>query len=185
MAIAVTLVISACKSPLALDVDRTMHYIDGGVTPTRVSLYYYYADSSYEVIFTDSTLLNTIRIDTNTTPFLVTIPQLATPKFSCVPNTYETPIVNAFSFSVDHMKANDSSAICVNPKTYFYAQHMNTTGFVSDYQWFADSTGRRLDVGFVSLPDLHTVKGRVVIRVVNPDMPTLMMTFNALVTIDY
>lgn len=179
------LMLASCKSPLELDVNRSMRYLSGEVPAKRASLYYYYADSSYEAIFSDTALLNTIVIDTLSEPMRVTIPQLATPRFGCLPNTTETPIVNAFSFSVDHMKTNDSSMTCVNPKTYFYAKHMDRYGAMQDYQWFADATGRRLDVGFIELRNLRTIKGRIVIRVVNPDDPTKIMTTNALLTLDY
>lgn len=177
--------LASCKSPLELDVDRSMRYLSGEVPAKRASLFYYYADSSYEAIFSDTALLNSIVIDTLSEPMYVTIPQLATPRFGCVPNSTETPIVNAFSFSVDHMMTNDSSSACVNPKTYFYAQHLDKFGATQDYQWFADYAGRRLDIGFVELRKLRTIKGRIVIRVVNPENPMKIMTTNALLTLDY
>lgn len=183
--VALVLTLASCKSPLELDVDRSMRFLSGEVPAKRASLYYYYADSSYEAIFSDTALLNTIVIDTLSEPMRVTIPQLATPRFGCLPNTTETPIVNAFSFSVDHMKTNDSSTTCVNTKTYFYAKHMDIFGAMQDFQWFADSVGRRLDIGFIELRKLRTVKGRIVIRVINPDDPTKVMTTNALLTLDY
>jgi len=177
--------IASCTSPLDLDVDRSMRYLNGEVPVKRASLYYYYADSSYEVIYSDTALLNTIVIDTLSVPMRVTIPRLATPQFGCMPTPTETPIVNAFSFSVDHMMANDSSSSCVNSKTYFNAKHMDLFGTTNDYQWFADASGRRMDIGFIELRKLRTVKGRIVIRVVNPDNPLRVMTTNALLTLDY
>ncbi|CAN5549721.1 hypothetical protein BH10BAC6_BH10BAC6_00160 [soil metagenome] len=177
--------LASCKSPLELDVDRSMRYLSGEVPAKRASLYYYYADSSYEVVFSDTALLNTIVIDTLSEPMYVTIPQIATPRFGCIPTSTETPIVNAFSFSINHVMTNDSSSACVNPKTYFYAQHLDKYGATQDYQWFADYTGRRLDIGFIELRKLRTIKGRIVIRVVNPENPTKIMTTNALLTLDY
>ena len=63
IAVGAVVLLHACSSPLDLDVDRTKNYPDGGTHPTRLSLYYYFGDSAYEAIVTDTLLLNNIWIE--------------------------------------------------------------------------------------------------------------------------
>jgi hypothetical protein len=177
--------VAACSSPLDLDVDRTSGFNDGTVSPHRVSMYYYYSDSSYEAIFQDTAILNGILIDTSVKPFRVSIKRLPMPEVPWTCNMPWTTMVKSFCISTDRQPADNQTELTVGAQSWMAVQHLDTSGAKKEYLWFADSLGRQLRVGFSAVDYLRTVKGRVNIFVVDPQRPALSNSYNAVITMDY
>lgn len=183
-ALVTTVFVVGCTSPLELDVDRSMAYNDGTVHPTRMSLLYYFGDSAYEAIFIDKTLMESVVIDTSTTPFRITIPQLSTPMFSCTANWDFTPLVKGFGLSVDAQACDEIVQDVVNRRTYVNVEMKHMDGRHADYLWFVDGSTKRMRIGFVSSPANRLIKGRVIINVVDPDRPRVLNYYGVL-TVEY
>jgi hypothetical protein len=183
-ALVTSLIIVGCSTPLDLDVDRSMVYNDGTVHPKRVSLLYYFGDSAYEAIFIDKTLMESIVIDTSSSTYRITIPQMATPMFSCTANWDYTPLVKGFGFSVDRQECDENVIDVVNRRTYVNVEMKHVDGRRADYLWFVDGSTKRMRVGFVASPENHLIKGRLIIHVVDPDRPRVL-SYYGILTVEY
>ncbi|MBU3742649.1 MAG: hypothetical protein FGM24_10255, partial [Candidatus Kapabacteria bacterium] len=129
--------LTACSSPLDLDVDRSTTFNDNIVHPKRISLLYYFGDSAYEAIYIDPAFLQSIDIDTSQNPVLLTIPQFNTPQFACSASATFTPIVRGFGFSVTDFPCNERIVDIVNRSTFFDVEVLRLDGRRLDYQWQA------------------------------------------------
>lgn len=179
------LLLYACSSPLELDVDRTKTYPDGATHPTRLSLYFYYGDSAYEAIVTDTALLRRIWIERGSTPYKITIPALefrlpdtvqASPQF--------TPFVRAFSFSSSNARCDGQFSMCTSPVTWFSGEFLTKQGAWEPFQWSADVTNRQLRIAYYDVPHERLVKASIQILVADPGSPRFA-SYRALITFEY
>ncbi len=186
MLIMVTAVLSyACKSPVELDVDRTKAYVDGAVHPTRLSVYYYFGDSAYEAIVTDTAFLNTIWIERSTTPYRLTIPRL---EFSLPdtirPNIDQSPFVRTFCFSTDNMICDGVWNLCQSPSSWMAGEYFTVNETWSPYQWAADDQGRQIRIAFYEVEGARIIKGSTQILVSHP-YDSGYESYRALLTLEY
>ncbi len=181
----VVLMLGACSSPLDLDVDRTKHYPDGGTHPTRLSLYYYFGDSAYEAIVTDTTLLHKIWIERGSTPYRITIPRLefhlpdtikASPQF--------TPFVRSFSFSSNNVLCDGQFTMCTSPFSWLSGEYLTQQGKWEPFQWSTDTGNRQIRVAYYDVPYERLVKASLQILVGDPVLPRYA-SFRALITLEY
>lgn len=178
-------IVGSCSSPMELDVPRTRIYLDSLVNPTRMSLYYYYADSAWEAVYTDPLVLSKCFIDTGAAPFNVTIPALRTPKFACMPTDYYSTVVTSFSFSSIRQACDGMSQNCIGSNAYMFAKHKGVGDSISEHLWFADMSGRQIRIGYTAVPELRLVKGRINLSVIDPLLTSRFLSFNAILTIEY
>lgn len=181
----VVLLLGACSSPLDLDVDRTKHYPDGGTHPKRLSLYYYYGDSAYEAIVTDTTLLHKIWIERGSTPYRITVPSLefhlpdtikASPQF--------TPFVRAFAFSSTAVPCDGQFVMCTSPSTWLAGEYLTQRGTWEPFQWSTDTGNRQLRIAYYDVPSERLLKASLQILVGDPVLPRYA-SFRALITLEY
>lgn len=179
------LLLGACSSPLDLDVDRTKNYPDGGTHPTRLSLYYYFGDSAYEAIVTDTTLLHKIWIERGSNPYRITIPTLefhlpdtikASPQF--------TPFVRAFAFSSTDVLCDGQFTMCTSPLTWLAGEYLTQQGTWESFQWSTDTDNRQLRIAYYDVPQERLVKASLQILVGDPVLPRYA-SFRALITLEY
>jgi len=179
------LLLYSCSSPLDLDVDRTKHYPDGGTHPTRLSLYYYYGDSAYEAIVTDTTLLNNIWIERGSMPYRITIPTLefhlpdtiqASPQF--------TPFVRAFAFSSTDVLCDGHFTMCTSPLTWLAGEYMNQQGAWEPFKWSTDTDNRQLRIAYYDVPTERLIKASLQILVGDPALPRYA-SYRSLITLEY
>lgn len=179
------LLLQSCSSPLDLDVDRTKNYPDGGTHPTRLSLYYYYGDSAYEAIVTDTTLLHKIWIERGSTPYRITIPSLefrlpdtiqASPQF--------TPFVRAFAFSSTNVLCDGEFTMCTSPLSWLAGEYLNQQGTWEPFQWSTDTGNRQLRIAYYDVPYERLVKASLQILVADPAVQRYS-SFRALITLEY
>ena len=182
--LALIVVISACSSPLELDVDRTLSYNDGLVQPKRMSLLYYYGDSAYEALYVDTTFLSTVLIDTTTRPYRVTIPQMNTPLFPCRATADQTPLVRGFGFSITKHPCTEQLTAIANPYTYVSVELLDNNGRNSEQDWTIGTRGTRFYIGLLASPENRLIKGRLTIHVPDPDRPRTL-TYHGVLTIEY
>lgn len=178
------IMLTACSSPLDLDVDRDAAFRDNILHPRRMSLFYYFGDSAYEAIYIDPALLESVEIDTTTRPYLITIPQLNTPLFSCTASETFSPIVQGFGFTTIRQPCNERIVDIVNRSTFMNVEALHRDGSRKEYLWLVDGTNRRMRLGFVANPENRLIKGRIAISVVDPDRPRVL-TYYGILTIDY
>ena len=181
----VVLMLQACTSPLDIDVDRTKHYPDGGTHPTRLSLYYYFGDSAYEAIVTDTTLLNNIWIERGVTPYRITIPTL---EFH-LPDTIKasaqfTPFVRAFAFSSTNVPCDGQFMMCTSPLSWLAGEYLNPKGAWEPFKWSTDTDNRQLRIAYYDVPTERLVKASLQILVGDPYVQRYS-SFRALITLEY
>jgi hypothetical protein len=181
----VVLMLQACTSPLDIDVDRTKHYPDGGTHPTRLSLYYYFGDSAYEAIVTDTTLLNNIWIERGATPYRITIPTL---EFH-LPDTIKasaqfTPFVRAFAFSSTNVLCDGQFTMCTSPLSWLAGEYLNPKGAWEPFKWSTDTDNRQLRIAYYDVPTERLVKASLQILVGDPYVQRYS-SFRALITLEY
>jgi hypothetical protein len=177
--------LQACTSPLDIDVDRTKHYPDGGTHPTRLSLYYYFGDSAYEAIVTDTTLLNNIWIERGVTPYRITIPTL---EFH-LPDTIKasaqfTPFVRAFAFSSTNVLCDGQFTMCTSPLSWLAGEYLNPKGAWEPFKWSTDTDNRQLRIAYYDVPTERLVKASLQILVGDPYVQRYS-SFRALITLEY
>lgn len=182
--LALLVIVSACSSPLDLDVDRTLTFDDGLVQPKRMSLLYYYGDSAYEALYVDTTFLSTVLIDTTIRPYRVTIPQMNTPIFPCSATADHSPLIRGFGFSVSRHPCNEQLTAIANPYTYVNVELLDNNGRRSNQDWTIGTRGTQFYVGLLASPENRLIKGRLTIRVPDPDRPRTL-TYHGVLTIEY
>lgn len=180
-------VLVGCSSPLELDTPREQRYIDRFVTPTRLTIAYQVDSSAFEAIYSDPTFLSSIRIDTSAEKYVVTIPSISTPLFSCKPSLNASTVVRSFGFSVQNATCDSVARDIINPDTFLNVLVMDYAGRENDYLWFVDGVNRRLRLAFVQVPSVRQVKGRIIINVANPhpQMGGPVLSSFGIMTIDY
>ena len=185
IAVGAVVLLHACSSPLDLDVDRTKNYPDGGTHPTRLSLYYYFGDSAYEAIVTDTLLLNNIWIERGSTPYRITIPTLefhlpdtikASPQF--------TPFVRAFAFSSTNVLCDGQFTTCTSPLTWLAGEYLSQQGTWEPFKWSTDTGNRQLRIAFYDVPTERLIKASLQILVGDPALPRYA-SYRALITLEY
>lgn len=181
---ALAVLLTACSSPLDLDVDRTTMFNDDIVHPSRISLLYYFGDSAYEAIYVDPAFLQSIDIDTSTNPVLLTIPQFNTPLFPSTATETFTPMVRAFGFSVTKFPCNERIMDVINRSTFFSVEVLHQDGRRQDYQWQADDSGRRFRLGLVASRENRLLKGRIAMNIADPERPRVL-SYYGILTIEY
>lgn len=183
--VCMTLLTAACTSPLELDVDRDIRNLDRIVSPTRLSLFYYFGDQSYEAIVINQELLNSIKIDKSTYPCKVTIPQfLFTLSDTMQATPGQSPLVRTFSFSCIAQPADGFSRNAVNKDSWMAGDFIDITGAHYEFKWMADNAGKEISIGYYTVPEVSLVKGFVRFLVIDP--ATLMpVTSRALLTMEY
>jgi len=180
------LFVVSCSSPLELDVDRTMTYTDGVVSPFRATLLYYFGDSAYEAIYSDLRLLQSIKIDTMKHPSRITIQQLNSPRFATAPSAQYPVMIQAFGFGLHDQPADEVVRDIVNGFTFLNVDLLQTDNTTSrNYLWFIDGVTRRLRVGFIQEPLKRIVKGRILIQITDPYRDNKTVTTYGLLTLDY
>lgn len=181
-----SLTLGACSSPLELDVDRSMKYVDDVVSPHRATLFYYFADSAYEAIYSDPRLLSGIRIDTSSTPAKITISQIVSPRFAAQPSPNQPVMVEAFGFGLHDHPTDEVVRDVVNGSTFLNVNLLQSDNVSTrSLLWFIDGATRRLRVGFIHERDKRVVKGRVIINITDPYRNNEVATYYGLLTLDY
>ncbi|MCU0329870.1 MAG: hypothetical protein MUC47_02705 [Candidatus Kapabacteria bacterium] len=180
-------VLEGCSSPLELDTPREQRFIDRFVTPTRLTIAYQVDSSAFEAIYSDPTFLSSIRIDTSADRFVVSIPSISTPLFSCKPSADASTVVRSFGFSVQNAICDSIPRDIINPDTFLNVLVMDYVGRENDYLWFVDGVNRRLRLAFVQVPSVRQVKGRIIINIANPhpQMGGAVLSSFGIMTIDY
>jgi hypothetical protein len=184
-AIVTTIVMASCTSPTDLDIERTKTYMDGAVHPTRLSFYYYFGDSAYEAIVSDTSLLNSVWIERGTTPWTVTVPLLKFELPDSIHATQQnTPFPRTISFSTTGQLADGVFRTCTNVNSWISGEYLDLYGNRVDFNWMADNTGRQIRMAYQALPDERLVKGSMQIVLADPVKPAFA-TYRALVTLEY
>jgi len=184
--IIVTSFLAACSSPNDLDIPRVERYADGAKHPTRLSIYYYYGDSAYEAIVTDTSLLNSIWLEYSSNPCEVTIPQLVFALPDTVTASPEfTPFVRSFSISTDRQPADGTFRVCSNAESWIAGDFLEQDGRTTSFKWGFDSTLRQIRVAYYMVPGENLVKGSFQFIVADPRYPSRYQTYRAIVTIEY
>ncbi|NQW29277.1 MAG: hypothetical protein HQ472_02030 [Ignavibacteria bacterium] len=179
------LTITACQSPTDLNVDRSLLYMDGGVHPTRLSFYYYFGDSAYEAIVVDTSLLNTVWIEDQSTNYAVTIPQF----IFQLPDTLKssvahTPFVRKLCFSTYKKPCDGNYTNCMNANSWLSGEYVGVNGQLVPFAWSADNASRRLGLAFYKVDQLNLIKGAVQIVVADPNLPRFEI-YRALITLEF
>lgn len=174
----------ACSSPMDLDVDRTKVYTDGAVHPTRLTLYYYYGDSAYEAIVSDTSFLNTIWIERSTTPYTVTVPGLQFRLPDTVKGTpLYTPFVREFCFSSTSKACDGVFTMCQSPKSWLSGEYL-ANGKWLPFDWMADAQNRQIRLAYFEIPEERLIKGSIQINVADPNYPRYA-SYRVLLTMEY
>lgn len=190
---AIIAIISACTSPLELDVDRDKTFIDGAVHPRRVSIYYHFADSAYESMITDPVVLESMWIERatgigpqgNTDLYSVTIPELAFTVSNELRPSKERPVmVEAFSFSCERQPADGEFRFCVNPRSWIRGRYLEDREAFIPFMWMADDRGRHIRAAFTAEPEQRIVKGSIILGVTEP-RGQRSATYRARITLEY
>ncbi len=184
IALAIMVLASACSSPLDLDVDRSKTYVDGSLHPQRLQLYYYFGDSAYEAIVTDTALLNSIWIETLDSTRAVTLPRL---QFS-LPDTIKataafTPFVRTFCIAAQSKPCNGVFTMCINPNSWISGDYRSQDGQWYPFHWMSDNRNRQLRLAFYEIPGERLIKGSLQILVADPET-SRYETYRALLTIE-
>lgn len=175
----------SCSSPLELDVDRDVRNIDNIVSPSRLSMYYYFGNQGYEAIVTNEALLKSILIDQSTYPCKITIPQFlftlsatdtATPAF--------TPFIRTFSFSSIAEPADGFFRNAVNKDSWITGDYIDITNAHQEFNWMADNSRREIRIAYYTVADEKIVKGFIQFLLLDPATPR-HVTFRALLTMEY
>lgn len=185
-AILTIIAMAACTSPTDLDVDRSKTYMDGAVHPHRLSFYYYFGDSAYEAIVTDTAMLNSIWIERGTTPWQVTIPllQFDLPDSIHASGT-NTPFPTTVCFSTTKQLADGVFRSCTNPDTWVSGEYIDLYGGVVPFTWLTDNAGRQLRIGYYKVDNEDLVKASLQIVLQDPVRPGAYATYRALVTLEF
>ena len=185
-ALFVTLTIVACTSPLDLDVDRTRTFSDGAKHPLRLTFYYYFGDSAYEAIVTDTAFLNHVWIEEGINAKQVTIPgfifQLPRP---FLPTIEYSPFVNKLCFQTEQQPADGVFRLCQNENSWLQGSYLDATGKPVPFRWMADDLWHRIRLAYYDIPEESLIKGSMQIVIIDPVLPTRIMSYRALITMEY
>ncbi len=182
--LAATMILPSCSSPMDLDVDRTKVYTDGAVHPTRLTLYYYYGDSAYEAIVSDTAFLNTIWIERGTNPYTVTIPGLQFRLPDTVKGTpVYTPFVREFCFSSASKPCDGAFTMCQSPRSWLSGEYL-ASGKWLPFDWLADTQNRQIRLAYFQIPEENLIKGSIQINVADPTYPRYA-SYRVLLTMEY
>lgn len=185
IALALGICLAACQSPTDLDVDRSLKYMDGAVHPNRLSFYYYFGDSAYEAIVTDTSMLNTVWIEGRTNNYAVSIPQFI---FS-LPDTLQTtashtPFVKKLCFSITKKPCDGVFTNCLNANSWLAGEYIGTNNSIVPFQWSTDNISRQLRLAFYKVDGLNMVKGAMQIVIADPMYPRFEI-YHALITMEF
>ncbi len=180
-----TLLFVGCDSPMSLDVNRTTWYADGAVHPSRLQFFYYFADSAYEAIVTDTSFLNQIWIERSQSPWTITVPQFLFQLPSSVRATSTTsPLVRSFCFGFDQHPVDGLFRSCINMNSWLEGEFIESNLTVSPFHWMANTSNRQILIAWYKPIDNNLLKGRIVIRVQDP-VTYRLVSYNALLTLEY
>lgn len=175
----------SCQSPIELDVHRSKVFTDGSVHPTRLSLYYYFGDSAYEAIVTDTAYLNTIWIERKTTRYQITIPRLEFSLPDTVVGTAKfSPFVRKFCFSSMKKSCDGLFTMAVSSNSWLSGEYYTRGGSWSPYVWQADTLGRQIRLAYIDIASERLIKASIQILVADPESPTYA-SYRALITMEY
>jgi len=175
----------SCQSPIDLDVARRKVFTDSAVHPTRLSLYYYYGDSAYEAIVSDTAFLSTIWIERASTPFLITIPRLQFALPDTVRGTAtSTPFVRSFCFSSEKKLCNGVFTMCKSTNSWLAGEYLTTLGLWIPFSWQADDLGRQIRLAYYEVEGQRLIKGNIQILVSDPSNPAYA-SYRAAITMEY
>lgn len=179
-------ILTSCQSPMDLDVDRKEWYSDGAIHPNRLSLYYYFGDSAFEAIVTDTSFLNTIWIERNLTPWQVTIPEFNFSLGDTIHATYgQTPLVRQFCFSTYKQRTDGFYRSCVGNNSWIEGEYYDAMYQRQTFRWMTNSGDKKILIAWFQPDGQQLIKGRMAIRLANPANPLDTATFNGLFTLEY
>lgn len=186
-AIAVLLAVAAvaCTSPLDLSVERSKTYTDGAVHPTRLSFLYYFGDSAYEAIVTDTSLLNTIWIERGVSPYEITIPWFVFNLPDTVkPASNYSPFVNRLCFSADRVPCDSKYRNYVNKYSWVEGTYLDYNGNDVPFKWYTDYAGRQLRIAWIGIYSERLIKGSLQVLMSDPIAPRYV-TYRGHITMEY
>jgi len=176
---------ASCTSPLEINVDRTIVNVDGSVHPKRLSFFYYFADSAYEAIVSDTTYLNEILIERSQTPWTVTVPQFVFELPNSIhPTPATTPLVRSFSLSCEKYIIDGIYRSCVGSNAWVDGEYLDQAYTPVPFRWDADNTINRILLAWIQPSEQNLIKGRVLISVTDP-ITKISRNYNGLITMEY
>lgn len=182
---ALTFAMMSCTSPLDIDVDRTKSFSDGSVHPLRLSLFYYFGDSAYEAIVTDTSFLNSIWIEPSSGMFEVTIPNL---QFNLPDSARgavgQTPFVKSFCFSSNRKPSDGSYSSCMSANSWIAGVYLDDNDKWQTFHWPADDRGRQIRLAYYHVEGQKLVKGVIQILVLDPKRARYE-SYRAVISMEY
>ncbi len=184
-ALVLAMMIGSCSSPMELDVSREMWYTDGAIHPNRLTLYYYFGDSAYEAIVTDTSFLNQIWIERGHTPWQVTVPQFVFQLDTALHATWTQPtLVRAFCFSFQRYNVDALYRSCQNANSWIEGEYLDITYSRVPFRWMTNDSTKVIQIAWFKPEEQNLLKGRLQIQVLNPSHQQ-MATFNGLLTMEF
>lgn len=175
-----------CQSPMDLDVDRQQWYSDDALNPKRLSLYYYFGDSAYEAIVTDTSFLNQIWLERSTKPWQITIPEFIFSLGDTIHATLgTTPLVRQFSFSTYKQNVDGFYRSCTGANSWIEGEYYDQMYVRQQFRWMTNALDKKILLAWFQPDGQQLIKGRMAIRVANPANTLDTATFNGLFTMEY
>lgn len=185
IAVLLAIITVACSSPLDLDVERTRTYTDGAVHPKRLSFLYYFGDSAYEAIVTDTSLLNTIWIERGVRPYEITIPWFVfNLPDSVKPTINNSPFVTRLCFSANRVPCDNKYRNYVNKYSWVDGTYFDVDGNAVPFSWYTDYTGRQLRIAWFGIYSERLIKGSLQVLMSDPIAPRYV-TYKGHITMEY
>jgi hypothetical protein len=155
------------------------------VHPTRLTLYYYFADSAYEAIVTDTTFLHQIWIERDREPWQVTVPYFSFQLDTTIKASInQTPLVRTFCMSFQRYSIDGLYRTCVNTNSWLEGEYIDASYLTQQFHWPANNNDKKIQIAWFHPESEKLLKGRVAIQVRNPVGPNTV-TYNALMTLEY
>lgn len=185
IAVLLTIIAVACTSPMDLDVGRSKTYTDGSVHPKRLSFLYYFGDSAYEAIVSDTSLLNTIWIERGVRPYELTIPWFVFDFPDTIELTSEySPFVTQLCFSAYRIPCDNKYRNYVNNYTWLNGNYLDPLGNAVPFKWYADNAGRQLRIAWTGIYSQRLIKGSLQVLLADPIAPRYV-TYRGHLTLEY
>lgn len=182
----ILLFVGSCQSPMDLDVDRKEWYSDGALNPSRLSLYYYFGDSAFEAIVTDTSFLHQIWLERSSTPWQITIPEFNFSLGDTIHATFDySPIVRQFSFSTTRQNVDGFYRSCVGGQSWIEGEYFDAMYQRQQFRWYTNNNDKKILLAWFQPDGQQLIKGRMVIRVANPANSLDTATFNGLFTLEF
>lgn len=179
--------VSGCQSPLDLDVDRDTRFPGPPVHPKQLSILYYHdVADAYELVVTDTAVLNHIDIALETTPCKLSFQQIIYTLPDSIPfNPKSIPFVRSFSIAANNLVCDGSENDAVGANTWITYQTLSNSDTSIKTQPTTTGTGNRIKQTFFTVPNQNVVRGTLLISIADPATPLKVMVYRALVTIEY